>query len=59
MAFKSLVDEVAISIDESIARSQQTKKSKVSKIEETPNIPPAMTTEGGSENEEVVGEGAV
>lgn len=59
MAFKSLVDEVALSIDESIARSQQTKKSKVSKFGETPNIPSAMTTDGGSENEEIVGKGAV
>jgi hypothetical protein len=38
MAFKSLVDEVATSIDESVARSKQTSKTKIETTEDPSNI---------------------
>ena len=56
MAFKSLVDEVATGIDESIARSRQAANATKIKVEETSNIPPARQDNGG---DDVVGEGAV
>jgi hypothetical protein len=51
MAFKSLVDEVAVSIDESVARSKQSVKSSKStkiKVEETTDIPPAKQDNTGA-----------
>ncbi len=53
MAFKSLVDEVAVGIDESVARSMKSAKATKIKIEETPDIKPAKEAEG------ITGEGAV
>ncbi len=53
MAFKSLVDEVAVGIDESVARSMKSAKAAKIKIEETPDIKPPKEAEG------ITGEGAV
>jgi hypothetical protein len=49
MAFKSLVDEVATSIDESVARSKQTSKTKIETTEDPSNISPARRNSPGSE----------
>lgn len=53
MAFKSLVDEVAVGIDESVARAQKSSKAAKVKIEGTPDIKPARDSEG------ITGKGAV
>jgi hypothetical protein len=57
MAFKSLVDEVASSIDESIARSQKPGKVKITTTAENSNNSPANTDISG--DAEKIGEGAV
>ena len=57
MAFKSLVDEVATGIDESIARSRQAVNSTKIKVEDT-SLKPVDKTKT-AEDDEVVGEGAV
>jgi hypothetical protein len=57
MAFKSLVDEVASSIDESIARSQKPDKLKTATPAENPTVPPAQADNSGDEGK--IGEGAV
>ncbi len=57
MAFKSLVDEVATGIDESIARSRQAVSSTRIKVEEkTSKTPDKITV---ADDDEVIGGGAV
>lgn len=57
MAFKSLVDEVATGIDESIARSRQaTNVTKIKVEEKTSDTPPKNNV---ASDDETVGEGAV
>ena len=57
MAFRSLVDEVATGIDESIARSRQAANATKIKVEEkTPGAPTKIKI---SDDEEIVGKGAV
>lgn len=54
MAFKSLVDEVATGIDESVARTRQAANPTKVKIADNSNIPPT-----NSGDDDVVGKGAV
>lgn len=53
MAFKSLVDEAAVGIDESVSRAQKAAKATKIKVEESPEIKPAR------DDDKIVGEGAV
>lgn len=57
MAFKSLVDEVATGIDESIARSRQAAKATKIKVEDTSSKPADKIKT--ADDDEIVGEGAV
>lgn len=53
MAFKSLVDEIAVGIDESVSRAQKAARSTKVKVEEAADIKPAR------DDDKIVGEGAV